>query len=90
MKMAKMAKEIEADHTQDFEIQEEQFISNPERISCLVHNKKQEILRFLIKSEYTIRELSRDAGINPGTVKRHMLDLEDLGFIQFVRQEKNK
>lgn len=93
--MAKQTESIRSEDLQEkpvsnFQIQEEYIVSDPEMISCLVHDKKQEILRFLIKQDYTIRELSRDANINPGTVKRHMLDLEQLGFIQFVRQEKNK
>jgi DNA-binding transcriptional ArsR family regulator len=90
-----MSKEIESNQIQeqkisDFKIRDEFVITTPEQILCMVHDKKQEILRFLIKQEYTIRELSRDADINPGTVKRHMIDLEALGFIKFVRQEKNK
>lgn len=93
-----MAKEAESKNSEqiqevpvmNLQIQDEYIVSDPEMISCIVHDKKQEILRFLIQKDYTIRELSRDAAINPGTVKRHMLDLEQLGFIQFVKQEKNK
>lgn len=73
-----------------FKIKDELIITDPLHISCLVHEKKQIILKFLIKSDYTIRELSRDTNINPGTVKRHLNDMEQLGLVKFVRQEKNE
>ena len=71
-------------------MEKELIITDPDQISSIVHEKKSIILQFLIKSEYTIRELSSQASINPGTVKRHMTDLEKLGLIQFIREIKNK
>ena len=74
----------------DFKITDDLTISDPKLIACLIHEKKQVILKALMKSEFTIRELSRETKINPGTVKRHINELEQVGLIKFVRQEKNE
>ncbi len=73
-----------------FEMQKETVVDNPELIACLIHEKKNIIIKALISSEYTIRELSRETNINPGTVKRHINELEQVGLIKFVRQAKNE
>ncbi|MHA1990893.1 MAG: winged helix-turn-helix domain-containing protein [Candidatus Hodarchaeales archaeon] len=56
-------------------INEEIIISDPSAVSVLFHDKKQEILKLLIKNDLNIREIENKTGLNPGTIKRHLDDL---------------
>jgi len=55
--------------------QDEMIIKNIEVISILKHEKKKKILELLLHKEKTIMELSTETKWNPGTVKRHLIDL---------------
>jgi DNA-binding transcriptional ArsR family regulator len=56
---------------------EEIVIQDPDVVPVLYHPEKQQILRILMKQEKTLRELSDELQMNPGTVKRHLNDLEE-------------
>ena len=71
------------------EILEEQLISDPATVPILFHEKKQEILRLLIQKEMNIIDLKSDTQMNPGTIKRHLMDLVDHNLIKQTRIEKN-
>jgi len=68
----------------------EMIVTIPEDIPTLLHEKKWEILHILIDHEKTIRQLSVDLKINPGTIKRFILDLENRQFIEQSRKIKNE
>jgi predicted transcriptional regulator len=57
-------------------IQESKIFCDPEKARILLQKDKNQILTLLtINGEMTIQELSKSAGINPGTIKRHIDDL---------------
>lgn len=53
----------------------EMKISDPDVVSVLFHEKKQDILRLLIHGEKNIMDLKKELKMNPGTIKRHLDDL---------------
>jgi DNA-binding transcriptional ArsR family regulator len=55
-----------------FEPQESILITDPAVVPVLFHPVKAKILKKLIESEMTIRELSDEIDLNPGSVKRHL------------------
>ena len=72
-------------------IKEEMHIHDHSVVSILFHDKKQEILKLLIDEELTIIEISKKLGdLNPGTVKRHLTDLENAQLIYLSREERNE
>lgn len=50
-------------------------ISDPEVVSVLFHEKKQSILKLLMRGEKNIMDLKKELKMNPGTIKRHLDDL---------------
>ena len=73
------------------DLQDEINIYDYSVVSVLFHDKKQEILKLLIDKELTIIEISKKLdGLNPGTVKRHLTDLENANLINISREEKNE
>jgi DNA-binding transcriptional ArsR family regulator len=65
-------------------------LSDPNVIPLLIHDKKKTILELLIIQEKTIMELSKQTNWNPGTIKRHLLDLLKGGLIRVSREELNR
>lgn len=68
---------------------EEMVISDPNVVPILYHPEKQQILQILMKHEKTLRELSDELQMNPGTVKRHLNDLEDRNLIYLSNSIQN-
>lgn len=72
------------------DLKTEMLVTNPQDIPTLLHEKKWEILQILIDHEKTIRQLSEEMNINPGTIKRFIIDLEDRHFIEQSRTFQNE
>ncbi len=69
---------------------DQKVITDPSVVPVLYHQEKQQILGMLIKSEYTIQELSTKLKLNPGTVKRHITDLIESNLAVQTRTEINE
>ncbi len=74
----------------DEKMQMEKTITDPDSVPILFHEKKQEILKLLIKNEMTIIDLKNALKMNPGTIKRHLNDLLEKGLVIQSRTETNK
>ncbi|MFX0072093.1 MAG: ArsR family transcriptional regulator [Candidatus Hermodarchaeota archaeon] len=75
---------------ENYKILDEITFNTPEVVSSLFHKKKQLILKKLIKKEMTIYDLKTDLKMNPGEIRRHILDLLDKGLILHTKVVKNK
>lgn len=69
---------------------EHMVITDPNAIPSFNHEKKQILLEILLTQEKTIMELSTATGMNPGTVKRHISDLQKYGVVVVARTRINK
>src|SRR4030042_6549106 len=69
---------------------EQKVITDPSVVSVLFHQEKQQILSMLIRSKYTIQELSTKLKLNPGTIKRHITDLMEGSLAVQTRIEVNE
>ena len=76
--------------TEHSKILDEITFNTPEVVSSLFHKKKQLILKKLIVKEMTIYDLKTNLRMNPGEVRRHILDLVDKGLILQTRVVRNK
>ena len=65
-------------------------VNNPKTILMINNPKKRVTLELLMNQEKTIMQLSRETGWNPGTVKRHISDLNDGELVMISRIEFNK
>ena len=65
-------------------------ITDPSVINQFQHSKKLIILENLYDKAKTIMQLHKDTGYNPGTVKRHLLDLEKSGLIMLAKEEMSE
>ncbi len=65
-------------------------IKDPNVIPSFNHEKKQILLKILLREAKTIMELSNATGINPGTVKRHISDLQNKGIVVIARTQINQ
>ncbi len=65
-------------------------ITDPSAVAILFHEEKQQILGMLIRAEHTIQELSTSLGINPGTIKRHLVDLTNCNLIVQTHTDVNE
>ena len=71
------------------EVKEELEISDPEKILIILHDKKREILKCIFQEGKTIQEIRDETGINPGTIKRHLTDLEKSGLVFLEAIKRN-
>ncbi|UYP47208.1 hypothetical protein NEF87_003493 [Candidatus Lokiarchaeum ossiferum] len=69
---------------------EDMIITDPNVIPSFTHEKKQILLEILLTQEKTIMELSTATGMNPGTVKRHISELQKYGVVVVARTQINK
>ena len=69
---------------------EHMVISDPDVIPSFTHEKKQILLNILLKEAKTIMELSTETGMNPGTVKRHISDLQKFGIVVIAHTQINE
>ena len=75
----------------EHKIKEEMQIHDYAVVSVLFHGQKSEILKLLIAEELTIIEISKRLGnLNPGTVKRHLTDLENAKLISLSKEVRNE
>lgn len=65
-------------------------IQNPDTVSQIYHDVKSRILQKLIDQELTIRALSENMQINPGTIKKYLDDLIAYGLVVQSKLEKNE
>ena len=65
-------------------------ITDPETVPIIFHKQKNEILKHLIKKDLTIANLKQLTELNPGTIKRHIDDLESKGLIFLSQQHQNR
>ncbi len=77
-------------NTDDSKILDEIIFNTPEVVSSLFHKKKQLILEKLIIKEMTIYDLKTELRMNPGEIRRHILDLADKGLIFQTKTVRNK
>ena len=76
---------------QEQKIKEEMQIHEYAVVSVLFHGQKSEILKLLINEELTIIEISKKlGGLNPGTVKRHLTDIENAQLIVLSKEVRNE
>ena len=81
----------EQNNTEEQPIKEEMQIEEYSVVSVLFHSQKQEILKLLITEELTIIEISKKlSNLNPGTVKRHLTDLEKAKLIYLSKEVRNE
>jgi len=66
------------------------LITDPSVINQFQHDKKLLILENLYEKAKTIMQLHKDTGLNPGTVKRHLRDLEVAGLIMLAKEEMSE
>ena len=78
------------DEIEPFLPPENMIISDPNVIPSFNHEKKQILLRVLLKEAKTIMELSTATGMNPGTVKRHISELQKFGVVLISHTRINK
>jgi predicted ArsR family transcriptional regulator len=74
----------------NFTILDEITFNTPDVVPTLFHKKKQLILKKLIIKEMTIYDLKTDLRMNPGEIRRHILDLIDKGLIIQTKLIRNK
>ncbi len=72
------------------EILENIELHDPNVVQHLFHDVKSKILNFLIRQKATLRTIAKELNINPGTIKRHLVDLKDFGLIRVVSEEQNE
>ncbi len=65
-------------------------LHDPNVVQHLFHEVKSKILNFLIRQKATLRTIAKELNINPGTIKRHLVDLNDFGLIRVVSEEQNE
>ena len=69
----------------EFEPQDSMVISDPAVINRFQHSVKLKILEQIYDEAKTIMQLHQQTGYNPGTVKRHLKDLEEAGLITLAK-----
>ena len=79
-----------SDQNSAFEIKETMEISDHLIVGILFHEIKSEIMKLLIKGEFTVMELSKELEKNPGTIKRHLDDLLENNLIKQHKTIKNE
>ena len=77
----------ESDNGTEFIPQDSMVITDPSVITQFQHSAKLKILKNLYEQAKTIMQLHKDTGYNPGTVKRHLNDLEKAGLITLAKKE---
>lgn len=66
---------LDPSETDDFRLLDTILVNDPQIIPLLLNDQKWLILEKLIQTPKTIRQLSDELHINPGTIKRHIEDL---------------
>jgi len=77
----------ESGHGTEFIPQDSLVITDPSVINQFQHSAKLKILENLYEQAKTIMQLHKATGYNPGTVKRHLNDLEKAGLITLAKKE---
>jgi predicted ArsR family transcriptional regulator len=72
------------------DIPESVEIHDPDAVNLLFHEVKSKIIDLLIQKPWTLRQISKELDLNPGTVKRHLVDLIEKGLIQQISEEQNE
>ena len=80
----------ESDNETEFLPMDSKLITDPSVINQFQHLKKRLILENLYEIAKTIMQLSKDTKLNPGTVKRHLIDLEEAGLIMLAKKEMSE
>ena len=80
----------ESDHGTEFIPKDSMVITDPSVINQFQHSAKLLILENLYDEAKTIMQLHKDTGYNPGTVKRHLKDLEETGLITLAKKEMSE
>ena len=80
----------ESDNETEFVPQNSMVITDPSVINQFQHSVKLIILENLYEIAKTIMQLHKDTGYNPGTVKRHLKDLEGAGLITLAKKEMSE
>ena len=80
----------ESDNETEFMPQNSMVITDPSVINQFQHSVKLIILENLYDKAKTIMQLHKDTGYNPGTVKRHLRDLEEAGLITLAKKEMSE
>ena len=65
-------------------------INDPDVISEFIHKRKTTILELLINRERTIRELSDEMDLNPGSVKMYLDSLRKQGLVYQTKITQNQ
>lgn len=80
----------ESDHGTEFIPKNSMVITDPSVINQFQHSVKCILLENLYDEAKTIMQLHKDTGYNPGTVKRHLKDLEETGLITLAKKEMSE
>jgi len=65
-------------------------VEDSEVISEFLHKRKTQIMNLLLDDEKTIRELSEDMDLNPGSVKRYLDSLRKNGLVFQTKISQNR
>ncbi len=65
-------------------------VNDPDVISEFLHKRKTTILELLLNKERTIRELSEEMDLNPGSIKRYLDSLRKQGLVYQTRITQNQ
>ena len=74
---------------ENFKRKKELILNDPEVISVFKSEGKQSILNILIREEKNIQDLKNALKMNPGSIKRHIDNLLELGLIVQTREDEN-
>lgn len=77
------------DSQKNKKIEDIRIIANPNEILVVLHDQKMRILIELQKSMKNIQDLVDSTGLNPGTIKRHLDELINYGFVFVADIKKN-
>ncbi|MHA1746092.1 MAG: winged helix-turn-helix domain-containing protein [Promethearchaeota archaeon] len=65
-------------------------VTDSELALTILHGKKKMILSLLLNNAMTIQEIKKETGLNPGTIKRHLIDLMSSDLIDMVKEERSE
>ena len=71
-------------------IQQTLTVTDSELALTILHGKKKIILSLLLNKAMTIQEIKKETGLNPGTIKRHLLDLMASDLISIVDERRSE
>jgi len=82
-------KPLDSDRISEFPLSST-TITDPALVLLLLHETKRIIINLLCRSALNIQQLKEATNINPGTIKRHLTDLENAGLVMVAEERLNE